>query len=261
MSTHFACSHLFAMARDSRKVPIYYIYGELESAYSVIDCGADLYFCHTGKVSDGLARLGINRAIIRQVPLIVHPAMVRSDVPRDVLRRGLGIPPEHLAVVLSLGGEGIGRTIPFIEAFAREVKGATLIVLTGRNAKLLDKVRRRVRSPAVVALGYQEDLSPIIAAADALAGKCGTGFVSLAVATGVPLIVTHIGAPPELGSMRFIVENGHGWYCPRPRMFVRKVSELTRERASCTESSGAAERAVAQNGAETIAAAVVEALS
>ena len=261
MSTHFACSHLFAMARGSRKVPIYYIYGELESAYSPVDCGADLYFCLTGKASDGLARLGIDRAIIRQVPLVVDPAMVRSDVPRDVLRRGLGIPPDHLAVVLSLGGEGIGRPIPFIEAFAREVKGATLIVLTGANAKLLDKVRRRVRCPAVVALGYQEDLSPIIASADVLAGKVGTGFASVAVATGIPLIVTHIGAPPELGTMRFIVENGHGWHCPRPRMFVRKVAELAREHASSTESRSAAGRAVAQNGAETIATAIVKALS
>ena len=117
-----------------------------------------------GKVSEGLARrLGIDRAIIREVPLVVDPAMMRSDVPRDVLRRGLSIPPDHFAVVLSLGGEGIGRPIPFIEAFAREVKRATLIVLTGRNTDLLDKVRRQVRSPAVMALGYQEDLSPVIA--------------------------------------------------------------------------------------------------
>jgi UDP-N-acetylglucosamine:LPS N-acetylglucosamine transferase len=187
--------------------------------------------------------------------------MVRSDVPRDVLRQGLGIPPEHFAVVLSLGGEGIGRTIPFIEAFANDVTGATLVVLTGRNAELLDKIRRRVPSPAVVALGYQEDLSPIIASADALAGKVGTGFAAMAIVTGLPLIVTHIGAPNERGSMRFIVENGHGWYCPRPQMFVRKVTELARERASCTESTGAAGRAVAQNGAETIASVIVEALS
>ena len=261
MSTHWACSHMFAMARGSRTVPIYSIYGELETAYSIANCGADLYFSLTGKVTDGLVRLGIDRAIIRQVPLVVDPAMVRSDVPRDVLRRGLGIPPEHFAVVMSLGGEGIGRAIPFIEAFARDARGATLVVLTGRNARLLDKIRRRVRSPAVVALGYQEDLSPIIASADALAGKVGTGFAAVAIATGRPLIVTHIGAPNERGSMRFIVENGHGWYCPRPRMFVRKVSELARERASCTESSGAAGRAVVQNGAENIAAEIVDALA
>ena len=262
MSTHWACSNLFALARGSRKMPIYCVYGELETAYSIADCGADLYFSLTGKVSEGLARLGIDRAIIREVPLVVDPA-------DDEKRRSAGRPAPrrsasrryHFAVVLSLGGEGIGRPIPFIEAFAREVKRATLIVLTGRNTDLLDKVRRQVRSPAVMALGYQEDLSPVIASADSLAGKVGTGFASLAIATGIPIIVTHIGAPNERGSMRFILENGHGWYCPRPQMFVRKVSELIRDRDSRTESSGPARRAVAQNGAETIAAAIVEALS
>jgi UDP-N-acetylglucosamine:LPS N-acetylglucosamine transferase len=261
MSTHWACSNLFAMARGSRRVPIYCIYGELETAYSIANCGADLYFSLAAKVSDGLARLGIDRAIIRQVPLVVDPAMLKSDVPRDVLRRGLGIPSGHLAVVLTLGGEGIGRPIPFIEAFVREVTGATLIVLTGRNTELLERIRRRVGSHSVVALGYQEDLGPVVASADVLAGKVGTGFASLAIAAGLPLIVTHIGAPNERGSMRFIVENGHGWYCPRPQMFTRKVAELVKGHSCSTDSPGAAGRVAVQNGAETIAAAIVDALS
>jgi len=261
MSTHFACSHLFAMARGSREMPIYFVYGELETAYSIADCGADLYFAFTQKAIDGLARLGIDRSIIRQLPFVFDPAMVRSDVPRDALRRELGIPPDHFVVVLSLGGEGIGKPIPFIEAFARGVTGATLIVLTGRNTEMLDEIRRRVRSPSVVALGYQEDLSPVCASADVFAGKVGTGFASLAIATGIPVIVTHIGAPNERGTMRFLVENGHGWHCPRPEMFVRKVSELARDRALRAESSSRTCPAAARNGAETIAAAIVDALS
>jgi 1,2-diacylglycerol 3-beta-galactosyltransferase len=260
MSTHFACSQLFSMARGGRKVPLYTVYGELETAYRLAVCGADLYFIFTGKVREGLARLGVDRAIIRQVPLVFDPSMVKNDIPREVVRRQMGIPPEHFTVVLSLGGEGIGRSLPFIEAFAREAKGATLIVLTGRNAQLLSRIQARVRSPAVMALGYQEDLSPIVACADAFAGKVGTGAVSLTVATGIPLIVTHVAAPHELGSMRFVVENGHGWYCPRPSLFVHKVSELVRQRKSCAGASAAGSQAP-QNGAEVIAAAIVEALS
>ncbi|MGA2381662.1 MAG: hypothetical protein ABSG85_20375, partial [Spirochaetia bacterium] len=92
-------------------------------------------------------------------------------MPREILRRGLGIPQENLAVVLSLGGEGIGRTLPFIETFARDVKGASLIVLTGHNTELLSKIENRIRSRSVIAMGYQEDISGIIAAADVMAGK------------------------------------------------------------------------------------------
>ena len=141
MSTHWACSHLFSLAQGSRKMPLYYIYGELRATYSVVNCGADRYFRCRREVERRARPARVSTARIRQVPLVVDPHMVTSDVPRDVLRRGLGIPPENLVVVLSLGGEGIGRTLPFIEAFARDVRGATLVVLTGRNAELLSWIQ------------------------------------------------------------------------------------------------------------------------
>lgn len=262
MCTHWATSHLFSIARKLTPAPasppIYYLYGELETIYSVAECGADEYFALTDTTRDGLARLGIERAHVHTVPLVVDPAMVHTSVPRDVLRRGLGIPADSLAVVLSLGGEGIGRTLPFIKAFARRVSGATLIVLTGRNTRLLDLVRRQVRSPAVIPLGYQEDLSPIVGSADVLAGKCGTGFAAMAMTTGIPLIVTHLGAPNEKGNMRFIVEHGHGWFCPRPAAFTRRIQDLVKDRTSCTDRAA---RTVPGNGADTLAAAIVEALA
>jgi len=186
---------------------------------------------------------------------------MESAVPREILRRGLGIPQENLAVVLSLGGEGIGRTLPFIETFARDVKGASLIVLTGHNKELLSKIENRIRSRSVIAMGYQEDISGIIAAADVMAGKCGTGYAAMAIATEIPLIVTHLGAPNERGNMRHCVENGHGWYCPRPRRFAERVTMLVRDRAGCRETSGRAEAADRRLGAETIAAAIVDCLA
>jgi len=259
LSAHWACSHLFSMARGDRTPPLYYVYGELDEAYSVAECGADVYFVLSQKVGDDLARMGVPAAAIRHIPVVVDPAIVRNGTPRDVLRRGLGIPPENLVVVLSMGGEGVGRTLPFVEAFAREAGGATLIVLTGRNKELLDRIRRRVTGPSVIPLGFQEDLSGIVASADVLAGKAGTGFAMMAMATGIPLIVTHLGAPNEAGNMRHIVENGHGWYCPRPRMFLRRVAELAREHAR-GEAGNAPRFPRQRNGAEDIAAAVVEAL-
>jgi diacylglycerol O-acyltransferase / wax synthase len=268
MSTHWACGHLFSMAQQELRIPRiprYYLYGELRATYSIINCGADVYFTLTQSIEDGLARLGVQRSQMRRVPVVVDPRMMANDVPRDVLRRRLGIPPDSLAVVLSQGGEGIGRTLPFIEAFARDVKGATLVVLTARNTELLHQIKQSVRSDSVIAIGYQEDISGIIASADVLAGKCGTGYAMLAMATGVPLIVTHIGAPNERENMLHIVENGHGWYCPRPREFAEKVSLLVRERAGCREGTAALVGTAAfvdrRNGAETIAAAIVDALA
>jgi UDP-N-acetylglucosamine:LPS N-acetylglucosamine transferase len=278
MSTHWACTHLFSLARGESKIPLYYIYGELGETYSLIDCGADLYFILTSRVREGLAKIGIDPKIMMRIPLVVDPHMVRSDVPREVLRRGLGVPAENLVVVLSLGGEGIGRTLPFIDDFARKVTGATLVVLTGRNTELLRKVQKRTGSRsggaksasggaksasggAVIALGYQEDISGIIGAADVLAGKCGTGFAMMAMATGVPLIVTHLGAPNERGNMRHVVENGFGWYCPRPRLFSDRVSLIVKDRSGCKAAARTPAAAAEGNGADIIAETIVDALA
>ncbi len=261
MSTHWACSHLFSLAQAEPRIPLFYIYGELRDTDSLINCGADLYFTLSPRVEEGLARHGVNPACMQRIPMVVDPNMVRSDMPRDVLRRGLGVPQENIIVVLSLGGEGIGRMLRFIEAFVRDVKGASLIVLTGRNAEILSKIKGRIRSDSVLAMGYQEDISAIIASADVLAGKCGTGYAMIAITMGIPLIVTHLGAPNERANMRHVVENGHGWYCPRPRRFAERVSMLVRDRVGCRDSKGGPAAADLRNGAEDIAAAIVDALA
>lgn len=257
MSTHWACSHLFSMARGGRKTPLFYIYGELGATYGVINCGADRYFTLTPRIEEGLRRIGVSSEKMQRVPMVVHPHLLANGAPREVFKKRLGVPQDDLVVILSLGGEGIGHSMRFVAAFLRKVDGATLIVLTGRNDNLLGELKKRFSSPKVVPLGYQEDISGIVAAADALAGKCGTGYAMMAMKKGIPLLVTHIGAPNEYENMRFIVDNGYGWFCPRPRQFVERIALMAGDRASCR---GVMERLLQvgpQNGAETIAAAIV----
>ena len=164
-------------------------------------------------------------------------------------------------MVLSLGGEGIGLSNALCRRFVRGVEGATLIVLTGRNTRLLAELEGRFRMDSVIPLGYKEDISGILSAADVLAGKCGTSYAMLAVKKGIPLIVTHIGAPNEGANMRYIVENGYGWYCPRPRQFVQRLSLMAGDRRSYADVLARLALVDRQNGAETMAAAIVEALT
>ncbi|HVO38948.1 MAG TPA: hypothetical protein VMV03_07960 [Spirochaetia bacterium] len=261
MSTHWACTHLFSMARGSRDIPLYYIYGELGATYSLINCGADVYFTLTPRIEKGLSRIGIERTRMQRIPLVVHPHILENGVPKEEFKRRLGIPASNLAVVLSLGGEGIGHSMRFIDAFVRDVRNASLVVLTGRNHELLLRVRKKFRGAKnVVGLGFLDDISSVIAAADVLAGKTGTGYAMMAIKKGLPLIVTHIGAPNERENMRFVVESGYGWYCPTPRRFVRRVKLMARDRASSRDVMDRLEAVDPQNGARTIAAAIVERL-
>jgi diacylglycerol O-acyltransferase len=260
MSTHWACSHLFSLARGQGHPPLFYIYGELGATYGVINCGADVYFTLTPRIEEGLRRIGVAEEKMRRVPMVVHPHLLANGAPREVFKRKLGLPEHDLLVILSLGGEGIGRSLRFVDAFAREVQGATLLVLTGKNDDLLTELKRRFSNPKVVPMGYQEDISGLVAAADVLAGKCGTGYAMMAMKKGIPLIVTHIGAPNERENMRYIVDNGYGWFCPRPRQFVQRVGLLAGDRTSCRDVMERLQEVGPQNGAEAIAAAIVSSL-
>ncbi|HUI72322.1 MAG TPA: glycosyltransferase, partial [Spirochaetia bacterium] len=177
-----------------------------------------------------------------------------------VFKKRLGVPEDNLLVILSLGGEGIGHSLRFVDAFIRGVEGATLLVLAGRNEDLLEQLKKRFSSPKVVPVGYQEDISGLVAAADVLAGKSGTGYAMMAMKKGIPLIVTHIGAPNELENMRFIVDNGYGWYCPTPGQFVERVALMVKDRTSWREVMEKLQQVGPQNGAEAIAAAIVSSL-
>ena len=258
MSTHWACSHLFSMARGGRTLPLFYIYGELGATYGVINCGADVYFTLTPRIEEGLRRFGVEAEKLRRIPMLVHPHLLANGAPREYFKKRMGIPPNDLMVILSLGGEGIGHSLRFVDEFIRGTQRATLVVLTGRNDALLGELSRRFSSPKVVPMGYQEDISGIVAAADALAGKCGTGYAMMAMKKGIPLIVTHIGAPNEHENMRYIVDNGYGWFCPRPRQFVKRVAQMAGDRESCREVLEQLAKVGEQNGAETIAAEIVK---
>ncbi len=260
MSTHWACSHLFSLARGTQAPPLFYIYGELGATYGVINCGADLYFTLTPRIEEGLRRIGVAQEKLHRVPMVVHPHLLANGAPREVFKKRLGVPERDLLVILSLGGEGIGHSMRFVDAFIRGVEGATLLVLTGRNDQLLRLLSKRFSSPKVIPMGYQEDISGIVAAADVLAGKCGTGYAMMAMKKGIPLIVTHIGAPNERENMRFIVDNGYGWFCPRPRQFVQQIALMAKDRSSCRDVMERLQQVGPQNGAEAIAAAIVKSL-
>ncbi len=261
MATHWACAHLFSMARGEQSIPLYLIYGELGATYSVINSGADVYFAPTPRIEEGLRRIGVKPDCIRPVPFLVEPRLMENTIPREEHKRRLGIAADRLCVVLSLGGEGIGLSMRFIEGFVRGVERASLIVLTGRNTQLLGELGGRFKSEAVIPVGFQEDISGILSAADVLAGKCGTSYAMLAVKKGIPLLVTHVGAPNEGENMRYIVENGYGWFCPRPRQFVQRLSLMARDPGSWEDVRTRLARVDRRNGAETIAAAIVEALA
>ena len=222
LPTHWGCGHLFEHARrlGKSRVPLFYLYTELAGAAKQIRCGADIYFCLSEDALAALMKIGIPRSQLVVTDLIVQNELLGELPDRAESRRELGLTEDRFTVVFSLGGEGIGKTFPFLDHFYTHGRHAQMLVLTGNNTDLLQSLLRRyperTSHAKIVPVGFRSDLRRVFSAADLLTGKCGTGFAVEAIKTHRPLIINSLGAPNEADNRDYLVKRGFGSYTPRP---------------------------------------------
>ena len=161
------------------------------------------------EVRDDLVQLGVapaeKFAVVRLG--IELEQRVASDVPRDEVRRRLGIPPERFVVGWIGRMTGVKQTHDLLAALAElragGVDAGLLVVGDGpdragfeQRARDLDLVRH------CLFLGYQEDVAPWYAAMDAVAlpsGNEGTPVTVIeALAAGKPVVAYEVGGVPDV---------------------------------------------------------------
>ena len=174
------------------------------------------------EVRDDLVQLGVapaeKFAVVRLG--IELEQRVASDLPRDEVRRRLGIPPERFVIGWIGRMTGVKQTQDLLAALAElragRVDAGLLVVGDGpdragfeQRARELDLVRH------CLFLGYQEDVAPWYAAMDAVAlpsGNEGTPVTVIeALAAGKPVVAYEVGGVPDVvreGVDGFLVEPG-----------------------------------------------------
>jgi hypothetical protein len=154
------------------------------------DPAAHATWCHPGvdhhlTVTDATAldarRYGV---AARATGPLCAPTFTRTQRSREAVRDELGLPRTAPVALLSAGSLGMGdipRTVRDLLAHPR----LRVVVLCGRNARL----RRRLgRDERVVALGWRDDVSDLMAASDVLVHNAGGLSLTEALAAGLPAI-------------------------------------------------------------------------
>jgi 1,2-diacylglycerol 3-beta-galactosyltransferase len=166
------------------------------------------------------AREVYQRAIERGVPperlrLLGHPIHPRfEDVSgtKAEIRKKLALPETGTIALLMAGGEGGGKLLPTTMGLAKSGLDFHLVVVTGRNAALKQKLEELAPSLPVsmTVLGFRNDVPELMRAADLLVTKAGPGTIAEASVAEVPVVVYDYVPGQERGNLDYVRTNGIG---------------------------------------------------
>ncbi len=141
-------------------------------------------------------------------------------LPKEAVKATLNLPSTAPLVLLTGGGDGIGKLLPTAQAMARRASqtgtAVQLAIITGRNHALYERLRAEPWPIPVTVLGYVENMAAWMAASDLLITKAGPGTLAEAACVALPVIMTGFIPGQEAGNVRWFTSSGAGVFEPDP---------------------------------------------
>ena len=188
---------------------------------------ADLVIVPSAEARRYCIKRGLDPRKIHVEGLPVNPSFSgpTTAADRSEMRRKLGFSEDRPTLLLAAGGEGAGRLGAFSKALDNANLGLQLIVVCGRNEKLRQKLSQKKWNGAVHVLGFVDNMPQLMRSADTIVTKAGPGTITEALVSGLPIFLTGFVPGQEEGNVRFVEEQGVGYFTPSPRKLVKAVRE------------------------------------
>jgi len=190
-----------------------------------------------------MERYGIDERRLHLFPFMVSPKFDHryTDEEKADVRESLGISVDSKVILLAGGGEGLKGAEAIVAEFIRRRMTETLIVVCGRNKVLQSTLNRLVhlsKRTNILIFGFVTRMPDFMNVADCIVTKGGPGTIFEALSVGKPIILSTYIPGQEYGNMRFVVEQGVGWYIRSPRKILKQASKIVYE-PSVTEAARA----------------------
>jgi len=147
------------------------------------------FICGTPKAVEQAHAMGYGDARVHQVSgMIIRPDFYReSHIDRRAELSRLGLDPGRPTGMVMFGGHG-SRVMLKI---AKRLADQQLIMITGHNEALAQRLRELPAAAPRIILGFTSDMRYYMQLCDYFIGKPGPGSISEAVQQGLPVIVVH----------------------------------------------------------------------
>ena len=135
---------------------------------------------------------------------------------KAALKAELGLFPDRRTVLVVGGGEGFGRVFDIARAIAAQAPHGQMMVVSGRNAALKEKLEAVKWEIPVRIFGFVTNMPELMGAADILVTKAGPGTISEAFIAGLPVILSGYIPGQEAGNVAYVQEHQAGLLCEDP---------------------------------------------
>lgn len=225
--------------------------------------GADALLVASPESRDRLLRHGIKPEIIHIIGFPIKKSFFNIQQPSKDLILNLGLDPERLSILVSAGGQGIGKIFFFAELLYLMQEKVNLIVVAGKNKSTkarFDFLKKNVKSDTKLAsLGYVTNMNELMYSSDVVAGKAGASTAMEAFFMGKPTIFTEWVTYNDYYIVEFARKYKVGWYCPSPAAFRATVKKLV-DRTVLDEYKKNLEHLALEPGTDDVARFLLDAL-
>lgn len=210
------CTHPFpegAAARLKRQGKADYLLATVMTDYSLHQIwlyeGVDCYFMATDEMLKGMVRHGFSADRLVAVGIPVAGILQEMN-DKDGVRRALAIPEGQPAILLMGGGLGLGGIEENLRALEKIPCRLTLLVVAGRNERLLDRVQDFADAShhQVLVWGYTDQVHFLMRGADLLITKPGALTISEAFVLGLPMLLHDPIPGPETENAIYATHHG-----------------------------------------------------
>ncbi len=215
----------------------------------------DAYAVATPEMREALIDRGIEpeRICVDGIPVDMRFAD-RSRSP-DTIRRELGLPLDRPVVMVMGGGLGLGPVKKATRALAQIGRDLTVVVLVGRNARLLRSVRKAAKAYRydTRVLGFVDNVVDYMLASDVLLTKPGGLTTSEALSAELPMILITPLPGQEERNASYLAQCGAALRPAKNRDIAHAVAAVLDDPAGAARLRIAAARVRTPNAAASIA--------
>ncbi|MEX1829059.1 glycosyltransferase [Luteibacter sp. CQ10] len=171
------------------------------------------YFAASPEIAHRMRAVGLPADRVHTTGIPVMPAFAETH-DRHALANAFGLDPAMPTYLVMGGGAGVGALDTLADTLLASADGFQLVVLAGRNAEMLERLRHLAATRHAGRLfpqGYTHHVERLMACSDLAITKPGGLTTSECLAMGLPMIVNAPIPGQEERNADYLLEQGAAW--------------------------------------------------